>query len=249
MVRAPCSALVGAAAAAALQCVCVCDGAGLSSLGRTLLWADEFSGSSLNTSTWSFASGTNASTVYVQGGNLVLKQPQGVVESRLTGLYGYIEMRAAWAPYDNAASGLSAFPKDQEYGAWPNSGSLDLGSYSSCYWYSVSGSIRTNVSNYIAGHTPWANSTLVSPYLIAPWEFHIYRFLWNATHLSWGIDDVFLASYANDGKGFTTWPFDKRFYLRLSLLATDSPCRPFLGEDPVNDGMCARPPARPGQLA
>ena len=48
-------------------------------------------------------------------------------------------------------------------------------------------------------------------------EFHVYRLDWTPYALRGYIDDQLVFQMVNEGKGYTVWPFDKRFHILLNL--------------------------------
>jgi beta-glucanase (GH16 family) len=48
-------------------------------------------------------------------------------------------------------------------------------------------------------------------------EFHKYRVDWTPYAVRGYFDDQFMFEFVNDGKGYSTWPFYKRFHLLLNL--------------------------------
>lgn len=48
-------------------------------------------------------------------------------------------------------------------------------------------------------------------------EFHVYVLEWTANELRAYVDDRLFFQFANEGKGWTTWPYDQEFYLLLNV--------------------------------
>lgn len=47
--------------------------------------------------------------------------------------------------------------------------------------------------------------------------FHVYAIEWREDKIEGFVDDAKYFSFANENKGWQTWPFDKPFYLVLNL--------------------------------
>lgn len=48
-------------------------------------------------------------------------------------------------------------------------------------------------------------------------SFHIYAVEWNKDRIDFFVDNKKFLTFTNTGKGFTEWPFDKRFHLILNV--------------------------------
>jgi beta-glucanase (GH16 family) len=48
-------------------------------------------------------------------------------------------------------------------------------------------------------------------------DFHKYRLDWTPYAVRGYFDDQLVFTFINEGKGYATWPFDKRFHLLINL--------------------------------
>jgi beta-glucanase (GH16 family) len=74
-------------------------------------------------------------------------------------------------------------------------------------------SVHTSAFNHTL-NTQKSASKIVSD---ASDAFHNYRLDWTPYAVRGFIDGVQYFEFINDGKGFTSWPFDKRFHLLLNI--------------------------------
>ena len=116
--------------------------------GKTLIWSDEFEGTSLDSTKWthrvwgpyyynneeqSYTSSTNNS--YVSNGTLkiaAIHDGNGYTSARLVSsgkgdfLYGYFEARARVPDGLGTWPAIWMLPTNNTYGVWPNSGEIDI---------------------------------------------------------------------------------------------------------------------------
>ncbi|MBL7695549.1 MAG: family 16 glycosylhydrolase, partial [Ferruginibacter sp.] len=48
-------------------------------------------------------------------------------------------------------------------------------------------------------------------------NFHVYAIEWSGDGIDFFVDDKKFFRFVNTGKGFTEWPFDKRFHLLVNI--------------------------------
>jgi beta-glucanase (GH16 family) len=126
-------------------------------------------------------------------------------------LYGRIEVKAKIPAGRGTWPAIWMLPNDYAYGAWPNSGEIDIMEHVGYDPNNVHFSVHNQLYN--AGNSK--TSTLNIPTAFS--EFHVYRADWTPTAVKGYYDDKLIFTYANDGKGSSGWPYDKPFHLLLNL--------------------------------
>jgi beta-glucanase (GH16 family) len=202
-------------------------------------WSDEFDYTGLpDAAKWGYDLGgsgwgnheleyytNDLSNAKAEGGNLVItakKEPIGGMNyssarlaSRNKGdfLYGRIEVRAKLPGGKGTWPAIWMLPTDWAYGNWPKSGEIDIMEHVGYDPGNVHFSIHTESYNHSIGTQK--TSTLLIPTAIS--AFHKYRVDWTPYAVRGYFDDQLVFTFVNEGKGYATWPFDKRFHVLLNL--------------------------------
>lgn len=205
----------------------------------TPVWADEFDVAGLpNTAKWGYdiggsGWGNNELQYYtdalnnakVQNGKLVITaikesfQGKNYTSARLISknkgdfLYGRIEARAKLPSGRGTWPAIWMLPTDWAYGGWPKSGEIDIMEHVGYDPNNVVMSVHTDAYNHGIGTQKSATKNIPT----AMSEFHNYRVDWTPYAVRGYIDDQLVFTFINEGKGYSTWPFDKRFHLLLNL--------------------------------
>ncbi len=203
------------------------------------LWADEFDYTGLpNASKWGYDIGgggwgnnelqyyTNSlNNAKVEGGNLVItaiKEPingMNYSSARLVSknkgdfLYGRIEVKAKLPSGKGTWPAIWMLPTDWAYGGWPKSGEIDIMEHVGYDLNKVHISVHTEAYNHSIGTQRSASINVAN----ATAEFHKYRIDWTPYAVRGYIDDQLIFTFVNEGKGYSTWPFDKRFHVLLNI--------------------------------
>ncbi len=199
----------------------------------TLVWSDEFDGTTLNTSNWTYDLGAGGwgnqelenytnrnSNVCVTGGNLLIiaqKESYGGSEytsARIktqnlrTFAYGRIEARI------QLPSGKGIWPAFWMLGnniptaGWPLCGELDIMEH-------------INTESTIYGTIHWRNKgSHVSSgrtITIDPRGFHVYAIEWNADSIHWSVDDRRYFSYSLGSRTDSLGAFHLPFFILLNV--------------------------------
>ncbi len=205
----------------------------------TLVWSDEFDGSSINMSNWTFETGaggwgnnelqnyTNGDNAKIVNGKLVITAKK-VNDSKVAGsysstrmitwnkqefTYGKLEVRA------KLPSGTGTWPAIWMLGAnlntvgWPACGEIDIMEYVGYQPNVVHSSLHTP-SSY--GNTVNHKSLNLET---AEEEFHVYGIIWTEKSIDFYIDDAndIFYSYAPSVKTASNWPFDKPQFFILNI--------------------------------
>jgi beta-glucanase (GH16 family) len=126
-------------------------------------------------------------------------------------LYGRVEVKAKLPAGRGTWPAIWMLPNDYSYGAWPNSGEIDIMEHVGYDPNNVHFSVHNQLFN--GGNSK--TSTLNIP--TSSTEFHVYRADWTPTDIKGYYDDQLVFTYTNDGKGSPGWPYDKPFHVLLNL--------------------------------
>ena len=211
-----------------------------------LVWSDEFDGTSLNTSNWSYDIGDgcpnlcgwgNAELQYyrsqnvsVSGGNLIIEAREqdagydytsGKIHSRNKQdfLYGKVEARMKVPTGGGMWPAFWMMPTDNVYGGWAASGEIDI--METC-----------NNTDYIGGTIHYGGSWPDNRYSGGTYSpggvnfsdaFHIYSIEWEPTVMRWYVDGILYSTKTNwwtgsyNDNGTFPAPFDEYFYIIFNL--------------------------------
>lgn len=206
--------------------------------GYTLVWNDEFSGTAIDLSKWSYevngdGGGNNElqyytalpTNSYIESGKLIIKairenyQNRSFTSARIRTkdkgdwLYGRIEVSA------KVPTGVGTWPAiwmlstDWSYGGWPESGEIDIMEHVGYDPNVIHGSIHTLAYNHTIGTQKTATLTIPT----ATTQFHTYAIEWFEDHIDFYIDKTKYFTFTNGNNGWPYWPFDKRFHLILNV--------------------------------
>jgi beta-glucanase (GH16 family) len=212
----------------------------------SLVWADEFNGSTLDATNWTADVGNgcpnlcgwgNAELEYyraenlaVTGGNLVItakaesfggaSYTSGKVHSRgkRTFLYGRVEMRAKLPVGGGMWPAFWMMPQSSVYGGWPQSGEIDIMEAANGMT-SVGGTIHY-------GGTPPNNTSSGGSYSLGGGSFadayHVYAVEWEPDQMRWYVDGALYSTktsalwYSNGAPSNARAPFDQPFYIIMN---------------------------------
>jgi len=128
-------------------------------------------------------------------------------------LFGRFEVKAKLPSGKGTWPAIWMLPTEWAYGGWPASGEIDIMEHVGYNPNVVHISTHTEAYNHMKNTQKTAIRTVDN----AMSEFHIYRVDWTPYAIRGYIDGVQLFEHVNEGKGFTTYPFDKKFHLLLNL--------------------------------
>ena len=127
--------------------------------------------------------------------------------------YGRFEVRA------KLPSSLGTWPAIWMLGnnistaGWPKCGEIDILEHVGYMPDTVHFNVHTAKYNHVKrtgkGIKVWSPSSRT--------EFHVYAIEWFKDRIDWYMDDKKVFTYANEGEGEESWPFDKPQYLILNL--------------------------------
>jgi beta-glucanase (GH16 family) len=128
-------------------------------------------------------------------------------------LYGRVEVSAKLPAGRGTWPAIWMLPTDWVYGDWPKSGEIDIMEHVGYDPNNVLFSVHTQAYNHSIG-TQKSGGLAIPTALTA---FHKYRVDWTPYAVRGYFDDQLVFTFVNEGKGYATWPFDKRFHLLINL--------------------------------
>ena len=204
----------------------------------TATWQDDFStGTAPDPSKWVYEVGgggwgnnelqyyTSGANSTIVGGKLVITAKKEnfsgreYTSSRMTTkgkadwLYGRVEVSAKLPKGRGTWPAIWMFPTDLTYGNWPASGEIDIMEHVGYDPNKVHFTIHNATYNFMRGNQKTAIKSIPS----ASDSFHVYRVDWTPFSIRGFIDGERYFEYTNANTGFTTWPYDKRFFLILNI--------------------------------
>jgi beta-glucanase (GH16 family) len=102
-------------------------------------------------------------------------------------------------------------PTDSKAG-WPACGEIDIMEYVGHEPDTIHGTVHTADYNHVKKTQKGSRTRLEKPYE----GFHVYAMEWDAESIRFYVDETLYFTFKNEGKGSSTWPFDKPFYLKLN---------------------------------
>lgn len=207
-------------------------------LGQTIVWNDEFTGTSIDTTKWSFDLGTGAPALTGWGNNelqyytsdpanasiingklcitAIKESYQGSaytsarIQTKLKGdwTYGRFEIRAKLPKGKGVWPAIWMLPTDNYYGSWAASGEIDI--------MELLGHEPAKVYGTIHFGGVWPDNQSSSENVTLPNgdfsdDFHIFAIEWDKDGISWYIDSTRYSVKPHKQ------PFDKRFYLIMNV--------------------------------
>lgn len=128
-------------------------------------------------------------------------------------LYGRFEIKAKLPSGKGTWPAIWMLPTDWAYGDWPKSGEIDIMEHVGYDQDNVHISTHTEAYYFRINTQKTATRRIQN----ASTEFHLYRVDWTPYAIRGYIDNQLLFQFTNEGKGYTVWPFDKRFHLLLNI--------------------------------
>lgn len=207
--------------------------------GQTLLWSDEFNGTSLDTKTWNYETGNNngwgnnekeyytsdAANVSVQNGYLQISALNSsnynntgfnytsariTTQNKYSFMYGRVEMRAKVPGDQGTWPALWLLGNNISSVSWPGCGEIDM----------MEMGTVTGLNNILCSlhwgtsgneiNQSYPNSINVPG---ANTDFHIYSMDWRADHIAFYVDGTLLYSQPNN----SGMPFNQNFFFIFNV--------------------------------
>lgn len=209
----------------------------------TLVWSDEFNGTQVDLSKWSFETGTGCDIALCGWGNNELQyyksqnatvsngilsitakkervSSSSYTSARMKSLlkgdwtYGRFEARIKLPSGDGLWPAFWMLPSDNFYGVWPASGEIDIMENISKTPNTVLGTLHYGSSN--STHQFTGSDFTLNSGTFAD-AFHTFAVEWEAGKIRWFVDDILYQTITTSDISPNNWPFDKRFFLIMNL--------------------------------
>ena len=201
-----------------------------------LVWSDEFNGTNIDRSIWSFDKGPVNDTLQyftdrpenalvVDGILEIIARNESFSGYKYTAAllntkqsmgwrYGRIEARIRLPKSNGLVPAFWMMPTNSQYGWWPYSGEIDIMEHPTNQANTIYGTVHTGAYSTFTGSAPRSSTIQISN---AAAEFHIYSIEWTKDRLDYYVDGLNYFSVKNDHSGYGAWPFDQPFYVILSM--------------------------------
>ena len=198
----------------------------------SLVWEDEFNGSSLDTTSWSnevappgwvnneLQRYTNGRNVELRDGKLLIiaqKENNEYTSARIitsgkrTFTYGLFEIKAKLPHGTGTWPALWMLGQNINEAGWPACGELDIMEHVGKHPNFIHSTIHNN-SGY--GSSPYTGiMEIKDPFN----EYHVYGMEWTKDYIDFYIDSNLVYHYQPEVKNADNWPFDKPFFLIFNV--------------------------------
>lgn len=208
--------------------------------GRTLVWADEFNGSALNTNDWNYNVGdgcpncgwgnnelqfyTAGENVYMSNGKMIIearKESRGgknYTSSRLTTMgkksfkFGRIDLRAKLPKGQGIWPAFWMLGDNFPTAGWPTCGEIDIMEFLGHDLTKIYSTIHFRAGTGSRN----ISKSYVNPTPI-PDEYHVYSLIWETDNMRMLIDDKFIGEFKASDLGGAAYPFNEKFFFLLNI--------------------------------
>jgi beta-glucanase (GH16 family) len=215
---------------------------GASAQFKKLVWAEEFNYNGLpNPRKWNFEKGyvrnkelqyyteARKENAFVENGSLTITAVSDslkindkiypvtaaslITKGKKEWTYGRFEIRAKFPSSLGTWPALWMLGSNIDTAGWPLCGEIDILEHVGYMPDTVHFNVHTEKYNHVK-NTGKGTKLL---YPTAFNDYHIYAVEWFKDRIDWYMDDRKVFTYANEGEGVKSWPFDKPQYLILNL--------------------------------
>lgn len=208
--------------------------------GRNLVWADEFSGTALNTSDWTFEIGTgqsgwgNNELQYYRAENTTLVNGNLVIEARQEGFgsaaytssrlitrgkkefkFGRIDIRAALPKGQGLWPALWMLGSNFQQIGWPACGEIDIMELVGHVPNRVHGTVHFGPS--VNQRQERSASRALSGNATFSDEFHVFSLEWEQDRIRWFLDGEQFHEITPADMGGAAYPFNQPFFFIFNV--------------------------------
>jgi beta-glucanase (GH16 family) len=212
--------------------------------GYTLVWADEFNGSSLDAASWTVEGGDGCPGICGWGNNeleyytgrpenLFFQDGKLLIEARKENFggrnytssklvsrgkkvfkYGRVDIRAKVPKGKGIWPALWMLPQHNVYGGWPTSGEIDI--------MELVGHEPNRVHATMHFGPGPGSTTINRSYTLQGgatfWdEFHVFSLEWKVDQIKVYVDGILYSTVNKADVGSATWPFNEEFFFIMNL--------------------------------
>ena len=202
--------------------------------GYSLKWSDEFNGTQVDTTNWTFEIGdhgwgNNELQYYTAGDNatvadgvlkIIAKKENGrytstrmVTRDKKIFTYGYFEIRAILPQGTGTWPAIWMLGNNIPQVGWPACGEIDIMENVGYDPDTIHANIHTKAYNHVMKTNKGNRIGAVKPYE----NYNVYAVEWFEDHMDFFLNDSLYFSFKNEGTGNDVWPFDKPHYLIINL--------------------------------
>lgn len=206
--------------------------------GKTLVWRDEFNGTSLNLSDWTFETGASGwgnnelqyyrpeNTIF-SGGNLIIEAKKesfggaAYTSSRLITKgkkefkFGRIDIRAALPEGQGIWPALWMLGGNISTVSWPLCGEIDIMELVGHQPNRVHGTVHYGTNS--GQHQYVGNSTALAGTAKFSDEFHVFSIVWEQDKIVWLLDDVQFYQITAAEVAPSPYPFNQDFFFIFNV--------------------------------
>jgi beta-glucanase (GH16 family) len=199
--------------------------------GYSLVWEDNFNGTSLDTTYWSDETAppgwvnnelqryTNENIEFADGNLLIIAKRENneytsarlITRGKQTFTYGLFEIKAKIPEGTGTWPAIWMLGQNSDEVGWPACGELDIMEHVGKHPNFIHSTIH-NSSGY--GDNPYTGILEINdPFS----NYHIYGMEWTTDFIDFFIDEKLVYHYQPEAKNPDNWPFDKPFFLIFNI--------------------------------
>lgn len=212
--------------------------------GYTLIWADEFTGGTLDNAAWTVEGGDGCPNICGWGNNeleyytgrpenLFFQDGKMLIEARKESFggknytssklvsrgkkvfkYGRMDIRAKVPKGKGIWPAIWMLPQNNVFGGWPTSGEIDIMEYLGHETNKVHGTLHFGPG---PGSTQISRSFTLGGGAGFNDEFHVYSLEWKQDQIKILVDGNLYSTVNKPDVGAATWPFNEDFFFIINL--------------------------------
>ncbi|MEZ5044485.1 MAG: family 16 glycosylhydrolase [Saprospiraceae bacterium] len=208
--------------------------------GMSLIWSDEFDGTALNTSDWTFEIGNGNNgwgnnelqyyrpeNTFLENGNLVIEARKEsfngseytssriITQGKQQFRFGRIDMRAVLPQGQGFWPALWMLGTKINAVGWPACGEIDIMELVGNQPGRVHGTVHYGTS--AANRQQNGDSKALAGTAKFAEEFHVFSLVWQQDKIQWLLDDVVFHEFTKSDAGIYPYPFNDNFFLIFNL--------------------------------